>query len=134
MGNYDIEDIVTESITVVNEYLKLEMAEEQLTKSAAKTNNRSINIATDTHKARMMKRNNECSMFESYPDILTVKDVQAALSVGRSTAYSLLSNGDIKHWTIGKSIKIPKQFLIDYVLGSCYNDGEAADSPSEKEV
>ena len=71
------------------------------------------------------------TLFEDYPDILTIEDLQKALAIGRSMAYRLISSGAIKHWKIGKSIKIPKQFLIDYVAESCYNSAVATSLLSE---
>jgi excisionase family DNA binding protein len=73
----------------------------------------------------------DTNMFESYPDILTIENLQDALGIGRSTAYRLITSGDIKHWRIGKAIKIPKPFLIDYITNSCYNGGVTVDSPSQ---
>ena len=64
-------------------------------------------------------------MFDKYPDVLNIADLQTALSIGRSMAYRLINEGHIKHLRIGKSIKIPKTFLIDYVAKSsemCYNE------------
>lgn len=68
-------------------------------------------------------------MFENFPDILTIKNLQDALSIGRSTAYRLISSGAIKHWKIGKTIKIPKPYLLDYIAGSCYTDDTATNPP-----
>ena len=59
--------------------------------------------------------------FEAYPDLMTVDDIQAALGVGRNTAYQLIHDGDIQCFKIGRSIRIPKQYLIDFVYGECYN-------------
>jgi excisionase family DNA binding protein len=71
------------------------------------------------------------TMFLGLPDILTIEHLQQALNIGRTTAYRLISSGAIKHWKIGKMIKVPKVFLIDYIADSCYNGGVAADSPSQ---
>jgi predicted DNA-binding transcriptional regulator AlpA len=49
-------------------------------------------------------------MFEKFPDVLSMSDVQEALGIGRSTAYRLIGDGAIKHWKIDKIIKIPKPF------------------------
>ena len=68
-------------------------------------------------------------MFEHYPDLLTPEDLQKALGIGRSTVYRLINGGRLKHMRIGKTIKIPKRFLIDFVMESCYNDSVAEDSP-----
>ena len=60
-------------------------------------------------------------MLEEYPDLLEIKDVQKALNIGRTMTYRLINNGSIKHMRIGKSIKVPKQYLIDFISNSCYN-------------
>ena len=69
-------------------------------------------------------------MFNEYPDLLSLYDMQKALGVGRSMAYRLIKNGDVKHLRIGKTIKIPKRFLIDYVCDGCYTDMVATSKPS----
>lgn len=50
-----------------------------------------------------------------YPDLLTVKDIQDLLHIGRSTAYSLLKSGEIKSMRIGSIYRIPKAYLIEYI-------------------
>ena len=65
--------------------------------------------------------NNTSEMFAEYPDVMTIEDLQRALGVGRSTAYRLIRSNRIRCIRIGKSIRIPKQLLVDYVLQSCYN-------------
>jgi excisionase family DNA binding protein len=69
---------------------------------------------------------NSYEAFSSYGDVLTVKDLQSALQIGRSTAYKLLQEGEISSIRIGDSYRIPKRYLIDYVYGSCYNNGVVA--------
>lgn len=54
--------------------------------------------------------------FENFPDVMTVRQVQEALRIGRNTAYNLVNNGDIHSFRIGKNIKVPKKCLIDYIL------------------
>ena len=60
-------------------------------------------------------------MFQEFPDILCVNEVAKILAVGRNTAYKLLRENQIRHLKIGKSIKIPKQYLIDFIEGNSYN-------------
>jgi len=63
-------------------------------------------------------------MFSKYPDVLTVKQLQEALNVGRSTAYKLVQSGEIPSFKIGTTMRIPKSGLISYLHGqleSCYN-------------
>lgn len=37
--------------------------------------------------------------------------------IGKKTAYDLLRNGDIRHIKSGKSFKIPKVCVIEYLIG-----------------
>lgn len=69
-------------------------------------------------------------LFAELPDLLTMEDMQKALGVGRSMAYRLIRDGSIRHMRIGKAIKIPKRFLIDFVLSSCYNNDVAMGNSS----
>ena len=55
-------------------------------------------------------------LFEKYPDVMNVQQVQDALGVGRNSAYNLLKQGKIKNFHVGRIIKVPKKHLIDYVL------------------
>jgi len=69
-------------------------------------------------------------MFENYPDVLTISDLQDALGIGRTMAYRLIRNEEIKHLKIGRKIKIPRQYLVDYVKASCYNGDVVVHLPS----
>ena len=53
-----------------------------------------------------------------YHSLLTVKDIQTILHIGRSTAYSLLKSGEIKSIRIGSVYRIPKAYLQDYISRS----------------
>jgi excisionase family DNA binding protein len=59
-------------------------------------------------------------MLSDFPDVLTIENLQKALSIGRTTAYRLIASGAIKHWKIGNVIKIPKPYLLNYIANSCY--------------
>ena len=54
-------------------------------------------------------------MFPDYPDIVTVKQLREMLGVSRALAYKLISDGEIQAVKIGKSLKIPKVSVINYV-------------------
>jgi len=57
-------------------------------------------------------------MFCEYPDVVNVKQMCVMLGgIGMKTAYSLLQNGDIRYIKIGKSFKIPKVSIVEYLLG-----------------
>ena len=55
-------------------------------------------------------------MFAEYPDIVTVKDLQAMLGISRHAAYDLLGEGEISCIRLGNAYKIPKINVINYVL------------------
>lgn len=57
-------------------------------------------------------------MFDEYPDILTVSDLEKALNIGRNMAYSLLKQNAIKCFKIGNKYKIPKSSLLEYVYNT----------------
>lgn len=56
-----------------------------------------------------------------YPDVLTPKECQNILLVGRNTIYTLLKNDIIKSVKIGKQYRIPKSSLQNY-LNLCYTN------------
>ena len=72
------------------------------------------------------------NIFNEYPDILTIPDVQQALGIGRSMAYRLVKVGKIKHLRVGASYRIPKCFLLDYIQSECYNGSVAVGYPLPK--
>ena len=59
------------------------------------------------------------AMFSSYPDVVTVKQMCEMIGgIGEKTAYRLIHSGKVKHIVIGHSIRVPKVFLIDYLMGA----------------
>ncbi|MBE7054511.1 MAG: helix-turn-helix domain-containing protein [Ruminococcaceae bacterium] len=54
-------------------------------------------------------------MFNSYPDVLSVKQLCEILDIGKNTAYKLLQSGEIKSIKIGKVYKIQKKCLKDFL-------------------
>lgn len=63
----------------------------------------------------VMKLDKRGQMFKNYPDILTVKDLQRALHIGKTAAYELVESKRIQSFRIGRVYKIPKTALIGYV-------------------
>lgn len=62
---------------------------------------------------RQLAQGNNC-----YPDVVSVKQMCIMLGgISMKTAYKLLGNGEIHHLKIGKSFKIPKICVIEYLLG-----------------
>lgn len=60
-------------------------------------------------------------MLENYSDVLQIKDIMEILDIGRNSAYKLIGNGSIKSLRIGRNIRIPKVYLIDYLTSESYN-------------
>lgn len=50
-----------------------------------------------------------------YDDVLTIADLMDYLAVGKNTAYTLIREGKIKSFRIGRNYKIPKQAVIYYI-------------------
>ena len=62
-------------------------------------------------------------MFRSYPDVMTVKQLAAALGIGINKAYEIVNDGTINSKRIGRRILIPKLNLVDYIQQTRYNKG-----------
>lgn len=54
-------------------------------------------------------------MFKELPDILTIEQVAKALGIGKKAAYALVRNHELGCVHIGKTIRIPKFSLEDFV-------------------
>jgi len=69
-----------------------------------------------------MKSFETYTLFEDYPDVMSVAQLQSALGVGRSKAYDLVTSSDIKSFRIGTAVRIPKTSVISYIQEMCYNE------------
>lgn len=54
-------------------------------------------------------------MFESYPDIVSVKQMQEMLCVSKNVAYDLIKDGRIGTIKIGRVYRIPKKNIVKFV-------------------
>ncbi len=54
-------------------------------------------------------------MLNSYPDVLTVTDLCKILRIGRNRAYDLLRSGAINSFQFGRSWRIPKPAVEEYL-------------------
>ena len=55
-------------------------------------------------------------------EILTVEEVADILYVGKNTVYSLLQSGDLRAFRIGKSWRIPRFCLEEYIINKSKGD------------
>ncbi|MCD8013878.1 MAG: helix-turn-helix domain-containing protein [Lachnospiraceae bacterium] len=51
----------------------------------------------------------------NYEELLTVKEVQQLLGIGKNTAYDLVRQKKIKCFRIGKLWKVPKRAIEEYI-------------------
>ena len=57
------------------------------------------------------------AMFEDYPDVVEVDDLCKMLGgISKKLAYRLLADREIKSVRIGRSYKIPKVYVIEYLM------------------
>jgi excisionase family DNA binding protein len=52
-----------------------------------------------------------------YPEIMTINELRSFLRVSYGTAMSLITTGAIPARRIGRDWKVPKQGVLDYVVG-----------------
>lgn len=56
---------------------------------------------------------------EEYYEILTPSEVAELLYIGKNTIYDLLNSGEIPAFRIGRSWKIPRNSLEEYITQKC---------------
>ena len=66
-------------------------------------------------KDTYMKNKDTPVIFSDYPDVLTVEDLSRMLGISTKTAYKLLKEQKIKSITIGRTYRIPKVYLLQYL-------------------
>ncbi len=58
------------------------------------------------------------TMLRDYPDILNADELMKLLKISKKTAYKLLKENQIKHIKTGREYRIPKIYVIDYLMAS----------------
>ncbi|WP_405358268.1 helix-turn-helix domain-containing protein [Ruminococcus sp.] len=56
------------------------------------------------------------TMFDSYPDVVSVEEIQQMLRIGKNAVYQLLKEGEIKSIKVGKRYVVPKKYIIDFLI------------------
>ena len=57
-------------------------------------------------------------MFADYPDVVDVEMLQTMLGgISRKLAYRLLASGELRSVRVGRSYRIPKLCVIEYLNG-----------------
>lgn len=63
--------------------------------------------------------------YDDFPDIMSVDEVKNVLRIGRNKAYELIRIGAIDSIRIGRSIRVPKVAVMDFIRSTCYNNSTA---------
>ncbi len=61
---------------------------------------------------------NSKNMFQSYPDVVDVSGMSLMLGISKKLAYRLIAQGKIGSVKVGRSYKIPKTFIVKYLVGN----------------
>lgn len=56
------------------------------------------------------------TLFDSYPDVVSVEEIQQMLRIGKNAVYQLLKDGAIKSIKVGKRYVVPKKYIVDFLL------------------
>ena len=59
---------------------------------------------------------------DTYSDLITVDELCNMLAIGKNTAYNMLNTKKIKAFRIGRTWKIARQDVIDYIYQSSCSD------------
>lgn len=54
-------------------------------------------------------------MFDKFTDVVDVYEMCQMLKIGKKSAYKLLRQRRIKYVRIGRTIKIPKKYIIEFL-------------------
>ena len=52
---------------------------------------------------------------DELPMVLSIEDVCKILCIGKNSAYTLIRAGHIKHFRVGRQIRIAKSALLEYI-------------------
>lgn len=61
-------------------------------------------------------------LFEEFTDILTPAEAMEALNIGKNMIYTLLSTGQLKAFRVGRTWRIPKCSVEEYIFHSVRNE------------
>lgn len=54
-------------------------------------------------------------MLREYPDVMNIEQMSQALGVSTKTGYGLLKSGKVACLKVGRTYRIPKVHLLDYM-------------------
>ena len=54
-------------------------------------------------------------MYENIPEIMTLRECQQLLKVGKNTMLDLIHSGELSAFRIGNRWKIPKEAVVEFI-------------------
>ena len=72
-------------------------------------------------------------MLEQYDDVMTTEETCEALKVGYNTLYELLNSGQLKGYRNGRTWRIPKLAVQEYILKQAKLTASGLHTNSESE-
>lgn len=79
--------------------------------------NASNNESTFLQEVFIIKKEITHNMFREYPDVVDADVLAEMLGISKKLTYRLLSEGKINSVRIGRRYKIPKVFVVEYLIG-----------------
>lgn len=64
-------------------------------------------------------------MLNEYPDVLTVQQLAEILCIGEAAAYRLVKERTIGSVRMGRTIRIPKVCVVDYLNAARYKTAQS---------
>ena len=55
-------------------------------------------------------------LFHTYPDVVSIEEIQQMLRIGKDAVYELLKTQKLKSIKVGKRYIVPKKYVIDFLL------------------
>ena len=55
-------------------------------------------------------------LFNTYPDVVSIDEIQQMLRIGKNAVYELLKNQKLKSIKVGKKYIVPKKYVIEFLL------------------
>jgi len=55
-------------------------------------------------------------LFHTYPDVVSIEEIQQMLRIGKNAVYELLKTQKLKSIKVGKRYIVPKKYVIDFLL------------------
>ena len=93
-------------------------AREQPWPPTAKPGHRSSSQPTSSPIAPIDLADPSTSAMAALPEVLTAREAAAILRVGRNQLYQAVARGEVGAVRIGRSIRIPKQALLDLLAAA----------------